>query len=99
MKLYLSFLVFLFLASVLPLSAQAQVPSKSECITTAKARSLSLSTEQATKLCEKNSIEVVNCAVTQMQSSSSTNMEKVLKQCTMEWTEIPGIVTTKPPEK
>ncbi|MFM6930551.1 MAG: hypothetical protein ACKOX6_18960 [Bdellovibrio sp.] len=71
----------LFTAICLPIISGAQVQSKSQCVTTIRARSLSMSSAEAEKLCGDDHSEVVNCAVTQSQSRMGGNMEDRLKVC------------------
>jgi predicted membrane-bound mannosyltransferase len=71
----------LFTAISLPVISWAQVQSKSQCMTTVRARSMSISSADAEKLCADDYSEVVNCAITQSQSRAGGNMEDRLKVC------------------
>ncbi|WP_413292964.1 hypothetical protein ACLSU7_16335 [Bdellovibrio sp. HCB185ZH] len=62
----------------------AQVQSQQQCVTTIRARSLSISSADAEKLCAGDYPEVVNCAVTAKQTSLSS-MDDALKKCRGEW--------------
>ncbi|UYL09835.1 hypothetical protein B9G69_004500 [Bdellovibrio sp. SKB1291214] len=67
-----------------PLFAWAQVQSQQQCVTTLRARSLSLSSADAEKLCAGDYPEVANCAITAKQTSMGS-MEDALKKCRMQW--------------
>lgn len=70
--------------TVAPLFASAQVQSQQQCVTTLRARSLSLSSADAEKLCSGDYPEVANCAITAKQTSMGS-MEDALKKCRMQW--------------
>lgn len=76
----------------------AQVQSQSQCVTTIRARSLSVSSAEAEKLCAGDYPEVVNCAVTAKQTSLSS-MDAALKKCRDQWGTTGKDVTPKEPVK
>ncbi|QLY24651.1 hypothetical protein [Bdellovibrio sp. KM01] len=76
----------------------AQVQSQQQCVTTIRARSLSISSADAEKLCSGDYPEVVNCAVTAKQTSLSS-MDDALKKCRGEWGTTGKDVTPKEPVK
>jgi len=82
-------------AIILPVISWAQVQSKSQCVTTIRARSMSISSAEAEKLCTDDYSEVVNCAVTQSQSRVGGNMEDRLKVCRDQM----GLKTLRPEPK
>lgn len=69
------------------ISASPQTQTQDECLATVRARAaISLNSAQIHKLCAENPMEVVNCALTQMQGARfSSNLNKSLKQCRLEW--------------
>ncbi|HWU44776.1 MAG TPA: hypothetical protein VN132_15095 [Bdellovibrio sp.] len=81
-----SILLLILLSS--PSISWSQVQTHAECVATVRGRaSLSISKDTAEKLCSENPIDVVNCALTQMQSARLTaNLEKSIHQCRLEWT-------------
>ena len=85
---------YLLLSMVLsvPMISMAQVQTKSQCVTTVRARSMSISAADAEKLCSDDYSEVVNCAITQAQGRPSGNMEDRLKNCRNQW----GLKSLKP---
>lgn len=68
-----------------PLYSWAQTQTKSQCMTTVRVRSMSISTADAEKLCAEDSAEVVNCAVTKLQGSRSGGVSESVKACRSEW--------------
>ncbi|WP_413558269.1 hypothetical protein [Bdellovibrio sp. HCB209] len=91
---------FLILAVITaaPIFAYAQVQSQSQCVTTIRARSLSVSAADAEKLCAGDYPEVVNCAVTARQTSLSS-MDSALKKCRDQWGTTGKDITPKEPVK
>ncbi len=79
----MKFVVLILLMTTAELS-WAQVQSQQQCVTTIRARSLSISSADAEKLCAGDYPEVVNCAVTAKQTSLSS-MDDALKKCRNEW--------------
>jgi hypothetical protein len=75
--------------------AAAQVQTKAQCISTIRARSMSVSSADAEKLCSDDYPEVVNCAVTAMQSKVGGNTEDRLKSCREQW----GVKSLRPEPK
>jgi hypothetical protein len=77
--------VFLGLGFLLsfPLTATAQVQTTNQCLATTRARAgLTLSKAEMQSLCENNSDEVVNCAITMMQGNRfSGNLSQSVKDC------------------
>lgn len=84
--------LLLSIALVVPMISVAQVQTKSQCITTVRARSMSISAADAEKLCSDDYSEVVNCAITQAQGQPRGNMEDRLKVCRDQW----GLKSLKP---
>ncbi|WP_413585061.1 hypothetical protein [Bdellovibrio sp. HCB274] len=76
----LGLVVSLFVSMV----AQAQIQSQQQCVTTVRARSMSISSADAEKLCAGDYQEIVNCAVTAKQTSMGS-MDDALKKCRGEW--------------
>ena len=93
----MKFLVLAFFTTA-PIFAMAQIQSQQQCVTTLRARSLSLSSADAEKLCAGDYPEVANCAVTAKQSSMGS-MEDALKKCRMQWGTTGKDVTPKEPVK
>ncbi|MGE5085108.1 MAG: hypothetical protein ACM3MG_02335 [Bacillota bacterium] len=87
--------VIFFTIISLPVVSWAQVQSKSQCVTTIRARSLSMSSADAEKLCTDDYSEVVNCAITASQSRMGGNMEDRLKVCRDQM----GLKTLRPDPK
>ncbi|MDG0817326.1 hypothetical protein [Bdellovibrio svalbardensis] len=83
MKFSISIIIILIGTTVL-----AQTQTKEQCIVTTKARAaMTLSSAQVERLCEENPMEVVNCAVTQLQGARfTTTLDKSIRQCRLEWT-------------
>ena len=71
---------FLF---ILPFPASAQVQTTNQCLATTQARAgLTLTKSEMRSLCENNSDEVVNCAITMMQGNRfSGNLGQSVKDC------------------
>jgi hypothetical protein len=86
MKVHEANMKYLVLAVITtaPLFAGAQIQSQQQCVTTLRARSLSLSSADAEKLCSGDYPEVANCAITAKQTSMGS-MEDALKKCRMQW--------------
>ncbi|WII71327.1 hypothetical protein QJS83_12725 [Bdellovibrio sp. 22V] len=78
------FLYFILLMS-LPLPSWAQEQTKSQCMSTVRARSLSITSAQAEKLCGDDAPEVVDCAISAMQSKGGSISENTLKGCREQW--------------
>ncbi len=76
---------YCLLLILLPLAAWSQTQTKSQCMTTIRARSMSITSQDAEKLCEGGSPEVANCAVTKMQGSGRGNLNDLMKACKTEW--------------
>jgi hypothetical protein len=77
-----------FLASLLlPQILWAQVLTQQQCEQTIHVRaSLSISTSEATELCENNSMRVIECAISQYSSHAlSGDLKKSLKRCRVEY--------------
>ncbi|MBO9667059.1 MAG: hypothetical protein J7501_09630 [Bdellovibrio sp.] len=75
-----------------PMISEAQVQTKAQCISTIRARSMSVTSADAEKLCSDDYPEVVNCAVTAMQSKVGGNTEDRLKSCREQW----GVKSLRP---
>lgn len=74
-------LVSMFMTS----EASAQALSKEQCISSVKARTFRLDSGQVEKLCAENPYPVVNCVITKVQGSNSTEkMDEFAKSCTLE---------------
>ena len=70
--------------------AHAQVQTEDQCKATVRARaSLSLDTEKIKQICENFPMEVVDCALTEVQSAPlSGDLNKSLRHCRLEYTVI-----------
>lgn len=93
----MKYLVFAVITAA-PLFTWAQVQSQQQCVTTLRARSLSLSSADAEKLCTGDYPEVANCAITAKQTSMGS-MEDALKKCRQQWGTSGKDVTPKEPPK
>jgi hypothetical protein len=67
-----------------PLLASAQTQTKSQCMATLRARSMSLSSADAEKICTEDSADVGNCVITKMQGSHRGGMDEAVKDCRSE---------------
>jgi hypothetical protein len=72
----------LFLFS--PLLSWAQTQTKSQCVATLRARSMSISSSDAEKICSEDSADIGNCAITKMQGSHRGGMAEAVKACRSE---------------
>jgi len=68
-----------------PILSWAQTQTKSQCMTTVRVRSMSISSADAEKLCAEDSADVANCAVTKLQGSHPGSISDSLKACRTEW--------------
>ncbi len=81
----------LFLTVLLPLSSWAQNQSQQQCVTSVRARAgMTVSADQAEKLCKENTGEVVDCTLTSLQGSRfSANYDSSVKDCRSRWNNTP----------
>lgn len=77
-----AFLCFVLLGSSLACWAQPQ--TKSQCVATLKARSMSISSADAEKICSEDSADIGNCVISKMQSSHRGGMSAALTDCRKE---------------
>ena len=77
------FLFCFFLISLAQVHAQAQVQTTNQCLASTQARAgLTLSKAEIRDLCENNSDDVVNCAITLVQGYRfSGNLSQSVKDC------------------
>jgi hypothetical protein len=82
MRTLIAFIVF---AATLP--ALAQVQTQSQCEATVRARApISMKSSEIKNLCQNNSMAVVDCTLTQIQSAHiSTTYDEALKRCRADW--------------
>lgn len=62
----------------------AQPQTKSQCVATLRARSMSISSADAEKICSEDSADIGNCVVTKMQGSHKGGMKAALTDCRKE---------------
>lgn len=74
--------IFLFL--LFPLLSEAQTQTKAQCVATLRARSMSISSSDAEKICSEDSADIGNCAITKMQGSHRGGMAEAVKACRSE---------------
>lgn len=67
-----------------PILSYAQTQTKSQCVATLRARSMSLSSADAEKICSEDSADIGNCAITKMQGSHRGGMAEAVKACRSE---------------
>jgi|GEM_PF-3776903 hypothetical protein len=79
--------IMLFLFSSAAIAASAQSPTQSQCEATVRARApMSIDKGKIKKLCEDNSMDVINCTITQVQGAWFTaNFDSALKRCKADW--------------
>ncbi|MNK79916.1 hypothetical protein D3C87_996130 [compost metagenome] len=73
-----------FLVVISPILSWAQTQTKSQCVATLRARSMSLSSADAEKICSEDSSDIGNCAITKMQGSHRGGMAAAVKACRSE---------------
>lgn len=74
-----------------------QALSKSQCLSTIRARTLSTSAADAEKICAESSPDVINCTITKMQSAHSGGTADSVKACRSEWG-LPNLPPDRPPD-
>lgn len=83
------FLKFLIASALLLLAFKsiAHVPTEAQCQATLRARApISIEASKVEKICEENAMAVVQCALTEAQSSPlSGNFERSLRHCRLEY--------------
>lgn len=67
-----------------PILTYSQTQTKSQCVATLRARSMSLSSADAEKICSEDSADIGNCAITKMQGSHRGGMAEAVKACRSE---------------
>ena len=79
--------IMIFLASSVVTIASAQTPTQSQCEATVRARApMSIDKSKIKKLCEDNSMAVIDCTITQVQGAWFTaDFESALKRCRADW--------------
>lgn len=82
MRTLIALIVF---AATLP--SLAQVQTQSQCEATVRARApISMKSSDIKKLCQDNSMAVVDCTLTQIQGARfSATYEDALKRCRADW--------------
>ena len=74
----------IFLVLLCPFLSEAQTQTKAQCVATLRARSMSISSSDAEKICSEDSADIGNCAITKMQGSHKGGMAEAVKACRSE---------------